>query len=46
VRATLLTPLAALLPDLSGLMQRSMFAIAYLWFGHEARTLPRSDRTR
>jgi hypothetical protein len=44
--ATLLTPLAALLPDLSGLMQRSMFAIAYLWFGYEARTLPRHGRTR
>ncbi|MCG6872923.1 MAG: DUF998 domain-containing protein [Gammaproteobacteria bacterium] len=34
--ATLLVPVGGALPAVGGLLQRLMFAVAYLWFGHEA----------
>lgn len=34
--ATLLTPIGGVMPSFSGLLQRTMFAVAYLWFFHEA----------
>ena len=34
--ATLLTPIGGAVPGIAGLLQRLMFAVAYLWYGHEA----------
>ena len=40
--ATVLTPIGGAMPEIAGLLQRTMFAIAYLWFIHEAM-YPKSD---
>lgn len=34
--ATVMSPLAALFPDTGGLVQRVMFAVAYVWYASEA----------
>jgi hypothetical protein len=34
--ASVLTPIGSVIPNIAGLLQRAMFAIAYLWFIHEA----------
>lgn len=34
--ATVLTPIGGAVPFVAGLLQRTMFAVAYLWFIHEA----------
>ena len=36
VAATLLSPIGALSPGIGGLLQRVMFAVAYLWYASEA----------
>lgn len=36
VAATVLSPVGAILPDFGGLLQRVMFAVAYVWYGLEA----------
>lgn len=34
--ATVLSPIGAAIPDIAGVLQRSMFLIAYVWYGSEA----------
>ncbi len=36
VAATTLSPLGELWPSIAGLLQRTMFGVAYCWFAHEA----------
>lgn len=34
--ATVLSPIGAALPEVGGMLQRAMFAVAYVWYGAEA----------
>lgn len=43
--ATVLTPIGGAMPSVAGLLQRVMFAVAYLWFAHEALSLKYKDQT-
>ena len=36
IAATVLSPIGVAMPGIAGLLQRLMFAVAYLWFIHEA----------
>ncbi len=38
IAATTLSPLGELWPSIAGLLQRTMFFVAYLWYAHEALT--------